>query len=187
MKLVSPDIESIQDLRTTTMTLLFPPSKTMYATTTLPANKNHILAVNFIDLKTTKTMLGHKVHLYKAYVNSSLMTVVTYSWIAPDILSPPVYGRVYPMFDNVKVSGTPLKVFDTTVFHSEHVKVTMVYETTAISTAPIPASVFTIPTDYKTVPSPEQELKTLKEQLKEQHTKRNRKWVPRRWVPGHYE
>ena len=93
IKIVSPTRVIIRDLNSDTQTALLPESKTKYVTPVLSSanmmkQMNQYPQENILDMKKTRTLLGHKVHLFKMYSKNSMMTNIGYVWVAPDIPSP---------------------------------------------------------------------------------------------------
>ena len=160
IRCVTPTLVTISDFRSNTQTLLFPESKTKCVMPVLPAatlkQLSRNLVAKFVDMKETRTLLGLKVRLFKFYVKNSLMTSVGYIWSAPNILSPPPFGigNSLNILYRSKLAGTASKSPIVTVIPRYRVKVSTIYEVSALSTAPIPASAFTIPSNYKLEKAP---------------------------------
>ncbi len=162
IKIVLPTRVTIGDLNSKTRTVLLPESKTKYvASILLPSSMIKQMGQyhqeNILDMKKTKTLLGHKVHLFKVYSKNSLMTNTVYVWVAPDISSPSA-SRMNTMdsllFSRYKVVGTALQTTIVSLIPRYRIKISDVSKVTALSTAPIPVATFAIPGDYKTVPAP---------------------------------
>jgi hypothetical protein len=162
IKCVSPTMVTIRDLGSTTQTCLLPETKSKFVMSVLPPAStmkqwNHNRVVNFIDMKETGTLIGHKVRLFKIDEKSAMMRATAYIWVAPDIPSPPasfVGNSALDIPFRGKIAGTMLKESIVTVIPRYRVKIAAVYEVTALSSAPIPASTFTIPNNYTTVLMP---------------------------------
>ncbi len=162
IKSVSPTLVTIRDLNSSTQTFLLPESKTKYvASVLLPASMIKQMGQyhqeNILDMKKTKTLLGHKVHLFKVYSKNSMMTMTGYVWVAQDIPSPSASG--VDTLDSLllskhKIIGTALQATLVALIPRYRIKISDIYKVTALSTAPIPMATFAIPGDYKTVPAP---------------------------------
>lgn len=160
LKIVSPSSVSIIDFGSNTTTVLLPSTKSWYVMPFIPptAMKQRLrdLQTNVTDMKKTQTLLGHKVRLFKVYEKSAATTSIGYVWVAQDIPSPPVAYDGNPGLAIAwnKLVGTMLKGhFDATGPGSRH-RMSFAYEVTALSSAPIPASTFDIPSDYKKIEPP---------------------------------
>jgi hypothetical protein len=155
MKVTIGDSDEIFDGSKNSSVILEPDEKTWFVqeqpSATILNQINRDLASNVIDMHETTTMLGYVVHLYKFYQDGTGIASVGYIWATPDIPSTVSPFGVDPMQDftqQKKIVGTPLKVSVVQYLRRYNRRFLTVYEATAISTAPIPASAFAIPSDY---------------------------------------
>lgn len=159
VKSIAPMAISIMDTDSNLMTVLMPQTKTYLS---MPLNKGAVKQVanateaNAVDMKTTKTILGHEAHLYKLYLKNPMMTMTGYAWVAPDLPSPPAFASDNTMLSafREKLAGALLKESADMSMSMFTGKISMTYEVTSLNTDAIDPATFDIPSGYTQMQTP---------------------------------
>jgi len=154
-KLATTMYTAIYDMDANTATALMPTTKQYMKT---PINSGMIakmtagMQTSTKDLGETKMILGHLTHLYKIFAKNQMMSCEGYAWVAPDINDTNAFQSVMQTqggFSGVKGLALKTTVTVNITIMGSVVTSTTSTDVTSISTDPIPASTFDIPSDYK--------------------------------------
>ena len=151
----TPIVATIVDMKKKEENVLFPKTR-QYMVSDLPTNQiAEILAgatAVVTDAKQKKTILGHEAHLYNFTIENALVTITGGAWLAADLPELPgvALSASNPLLGYIQsqVKGFPLETAATVDMQALFGKVSLRCVANRLSTDPIPAAAFAVPSDY---------------------------------------
>ena len=124
--------------------------------TTIPTNQIDKLSAgataSVVDLKQTKTVLGHVTHLYSLTITNTLLSITGKMWVAQDLpdMGSSAFDMTNPAMGLIvsKVKGFPLEMHAQLDMPMMFGQLGLNYVVTTLSTDPLPPSTFTVPSDF---------------------------------------
>jgi len=154
-RLDMPTADSIVDTAAKTDTLLIPSTK-QYMVMSIPANQLSMLAqgstATVTDENQTKTILGHLTHLYSFTITNLMITFSGKMWVAEDLpgLTASALDTTDPLIGLIgsKTKGFPLRIDATVDMPMAFGPFGLSFVVSSVSTDPLPAGTFAIPSGY---------------------------------------